>query len=135
VTDTLTVVACVVIVDRRLLVVRKRHTTKFMFPGGKPLPAEPDTVAVAREVHEELGCQVDPEELTEVGHFTTMAANEPNTRLIAAVYQGQLLGQPTPSNEIAEIRWITGQETDMALAPLLTNCVLPLLRAQGQLPQ
>ncbi|MEO1592211.1 MAG: NUDIX domain-containing protein, partial [Cyanobacteria bacterium J06632_22] len=114
--------------------VRKRHTCKFMFPGGKPLPGEADGAAVAREVSEELGCQTDPASVTALGQFTTAAANEPNTRLIAAVYRGRLLGRPTPTSEIEEIRWITGQETELDLAPLLTDCILPLLRQQGDLP-
>ena len=133
--DTLIVVAYVVVVEGRLLVVRKRHTTKFMFPGGKPLPDEPYWTAVAREVEEELGCRADPTSMTCLGEYTTAAANEANTQLIAHVYQGRLLGQPTPTNEIEELCWITGQETHLDLAPLLTDCILPLLRQRGQLPR
>ncbi|MEM6351193.1 MAG: NUDIX domain-containing protein [Cyanobacteria bacterium P01_D01_bin.14] len=128
---TLTVVAYVVVVEARLLVVRKRQTAKFMFPGGKPLPGEPYRAAVAREVQEELGCRIAA--VTNLGKFVTAAANEPNTQLVAYVYQGRLWGKPAPTNEIEELRWITGNETGIELAPLLTDCILPLLRQQGQL--
>ena len=132
--QTLTVVAYVVVSSGRLLVVRKYNTYKFMFPGGKPLPDEAYEQAIAREVLEELGCPVDPPSVTTLGQFTTQAANEPDTQLIAHVFQGQLLGTPQATSEIEEIRWITGQETDLHLAPLLTDCILPLLRQQSQLP-
>ena len=105
-----------------------------MFPGGKPMLGEAHETAVLREVKEELGCCADPASVTTLGQFITAAANEPDTQLIANVYQGRLLGTPAPTNEIEEIRWITGQETDLDLAPLLTDCLLPLLRQQGQLP-
>jgi 8-oxo-dGTP diphosphatase len=127
---TLRVVAYAVVENQRLLIVRKRHTTKFMFPGGKFAPGEQDLDEIAREVQEELNCQVDWASVEFLGEFETAAANEPNTRLIARVYQGGLLGTPVASNEIAEIHWLDycNQANGLPLAPLLEDCILPRLQ-------
>ncbi|MEM9908896.1 MAG: NUDIX domain-containing protein, partial [Cyanobacteria bacterium P01_D01_bin.44] len=47
---TLTVVAYAVVENNSLLTVRKRNTSKFMFPGGKLTPGESALDAVVREV-------------------------------------------------------------------------------------
>ena len=122
------VVAYAVVENRRLLMVRKRYTAKFMFPGGKFNAGESDLDCLVREVHEELGCKVDTDTVHFLGEFMTQAANEPNTQLIARVYKGQLLGDPAPSNEIEEIAWLSHDgKTKWAIAPLISECVLPQL--------
>ena len=122
------VVAFAVVENRRLLMVRKRNTCKFMFPGGKFNPGESDLDCLVREVQEELGCQVDTDTVRFLGEFMTQAANEPNTQLIARVYKGRLLGDPAPSNEIEEIAWLDHcSKVKWAIAPLISECVLPRL--------
>ena len=122
------VVAYAVVDNRRLLMVRKRNTGKFMFPGGKFKPGESDLDCLVREVQEELGCQVEIDTVRFLGEFTTQAANEPDAQLIARVYQGQLLGDPAPSNEIEEIVWFSSEgQAKWAIAPLIAECVLPRL--------
>ena len=124
---TLYVVAYAVVENNCLLTVRKRNTSKFMFPGGKLSPGESGLEAVAREVQEELSCQIDLATVKFLGRFTTQAANEPNTELVASVYQGKLIGHPIPSNEIEELRWLSSpsQYDKTQLAPLITDCVWP----------
>lgn len=125
------VVAYAVVEDKQLLTVRKKNTHKFMFPGGKFQPGENAEAAIRREVREELSCDIDPKTFKPLGKFSTIAANEANTQLIATVFQGGLIGMPTASNEIAELQWISimTEEPALELAPLLTDCVLPLLRS------
>jgi 8-oxo-dGTP diphosphatase len=82
----LKVVAYAVVDQQQLLLVRKRNTTKFMFPGGKLKAGESELEAVIREVQEELNCEVERSSVYFLGHFTTMAANEADTILEASVY-------------------------------------------------
>ncbi len=101
-----------------------------MFPGGKFQPGENAETAIQREVREELSCEIAPATVKVLGKFVTTAANEANTQLIATVFQGDLIGKPIASNEIAELKWIPIEAKDypIELAPLLTDCVLPYLR-------
>lgn len=124
------VVAYAVIDQQQLLTVRKKNTKKFMFPGGKFEPGESAEAAIQREVKEELACDLDLSTFKFLGKFVTVAANEANTQLVATVFQGNLIGNPTASNEIAELHWIPiiAENYNIELAPLLTECVLPYLR-------
>ena len=122
------VVACTVVANKELLVVRKRNTLKFMLPGGKIDAGENDLDCLAREVMEELGCQLELENLSFLGKFTASAANEANTLVTARIYSGQFLGTPVPFNEIEELRWISRDSSEATLlAPLLADWVLPRL--------
>lgn len=129
--SVLHVVAYAVVDNHQLLTVRKKNTHKFMFPGGKFQAGENAEAAIYREVREELSCEIDPKTFSTLGEFATIAANEANTQLVATVFQGGLVGTPVASNEIAELQWIPimAEEYGLELAPLLTDCVLPHLRA------
>lgn len=72
--------------DGEFLLVRKKGTTAFMFPGGKPEPGETPDQTLIRELDEELNLRVGTEDLTFVGTFRTNAANEANTQLLADVF-------------------------------------------------
>ena len=76
----------------RVLLVRKRGTAAFMQPGGKRDPGEDDVTALARELDEELGCQVLPETFAALGTFECVAANEPDRQVNAAVYRVDVTG-------------------------------------------
>ena len=54
--------------DRRVLTVRKAGTAMFMFPGGKHLPGEAPVDTAVREVAEETGLRLRPDELTPVSY-------------------------------------------------------------------
>lgn len=133
-------VAAVVLRDAedRVLTVRKRHTEAFMFPGGKPEPGEEPREAARREVKEELGLDVESEDLEFLGTWETSAANESGYGLTGHVYrwigaeaawEGRVL---EPQAEIAELRWILPEDgLDMSeLAPLTRDCVFPALIAR-----
>lgn len=134
------VVSAVCIFDDagRLLTVRKRGTDKFMHPGGKPEAGESAAQAASRELEEEVGIIVAPEDLEPFGRWLAEAANEAATQIEATVFTAPRLvnaaGSWTahPSAEIAEIRWLdlaAGLPDD--LAPLLTDHVLPALAAKA----
>ncbi|WP_304175374.1 NUDIX domain-containing protein [Phenylobacterium aquaticum] len=112
----------------RLLTVRKAGTTAFMLPGGKPEAGEDEIVALARELGEELGCQLD--RATAFGRFEAVAANEPDAVVHSSVYEATVSGPILAQAEIAELLWISPSAPPaVRLAPLLETKVLPALRA------
>lgn len=119
----------------RLLTVRKRGTGMFMHPGGKPEPGETAVQAAARELAEEVGIAVQPEDLELMGVWIADAANEAATDIEATVFRAPGTWQASPAAEIAEIRWLDirgpggGTALPRDLAPLLTDHILPLLAA------
>lgn len=129
----------------RLLTVRKRGTGMFMHPGGKPEPGETAVEAAARELAEEVGIVIAPEDLELMGTWIADAANEAATDIEATVFMAPGTWAAHPSAEIAEIRWLDLEELSRGrsfppdLAPLLTEHILPELdaarRAQAAAPQ
>ncbi|WP_338749099.1 GNAT family N-acetyltransferase [Janibacter alittae] len=121
------VVSAVVLRDANgsVLTVRKRGTTSFMHPGGKPEAGEAPPQCALREVLEELGLTLEPQLLDLVGVYRTAAANEVGRPLIASVFSHPHLSARSrpdvvPAAEIEEVRWLdpTADLPDDA-APLL----------------
>ncbi len=123
-------VSAVLAVDNagRLLVVRKRGTQIWMQPGGKPEPGESPAETLARELHEELGVRLDPAELEPLGTFTTAAANEARTTLIADVFRATIEHPVVADAEIDAVMWMHPDEfAHHQLAPLITQHMLALM--------
>ncbi|MCR2764059.1 NUDIX domain-containing protein [Microbacterium sp. zg.B48] len=129
-TAPLIFVSAAVITDAagRVLVVRKQGTSVFMQPGGKPEHGESAAEALSRELHEEVGLVVAPDDLEPLGTFEADAANEPGHRVVAAAFR--TTAEPAELSaraEIAELRWITpGDVAAMELAPLSLDHLLAL---------
>lgn len=115
----------------RLLLVRKRGTTVFMQPGGKPEPGETPERTGVRELSEELSLDVEAGDLTLLGTWEGPAANETDTHLVATVFLCPLPAAPLPAGEIEEIDWLELDSSHRRsdLAPLLTEFVIPSLLA------
>lgn len=113
----------------QVLTVRKNGTERFMFPGGKPEPGESAAAAALRECAEEIGSDLDPAGLRELGVFRCPAANEPGHSLEATVFEHPADIDPVAGAEIAEVRWQDPAADALPgdLAPLLADHVLPLI--------
>ncbi len=112
----------------RVLTVRKRGTSRFMFPGGKREAGESFEQAAVREAAEEVGILLDPEQLVPLGTFTTAAANEDGHQVRAWVFEHPRVQAEVAGGEIEELRW---QDPTLPypddLAPLLAEAVFPTL--------
>lgn len=116
----------------RLLLVRKRGTTAFMQPGGKPEPGEAPDTALVREVAEELGLAVAVERLQPLGVFEAVAANEPDHLVVGHAFALPLtraeVDAVAPAAEIAEAVWVTTADARaLPLAPLTAQHLLALV--------
>jgi 8-oxo-dGTP pyrophosphatase MutT (NUDIX family) len=102
---TISVSAGVVLDGRgRTLLVRKTGTRAFMNPGGKPEPGESAAEALCRELAEEVGLAIRPDELTYLGRYRADAANEPGHLVDADVFErGQAVagGRDVPFYDVA----------------------------------
>lgn len=128
--DVLRIAAAIVMDPAgRTLLVRKRGTSKFMQPGGKMEENESAIEALARELQEEIGVDLDATDAEYLGLFRAVAANEEDTVVVAAVFAMTIDGPVAAGNEIEELLWIDDAETDLAdieVAPLTTEHLLPV---------
>lgn len=118
-------------VNDKVLTVRKRGTEKFMFPGGKPELGESALDTAIREVKEEIGIGLDANQLTQIGVYEAPAANEAKHTVVATVftYDGDTI-EPQMAAEIAELSWVSPDQPDVVLAPLLADFVFPAINSK-----
>lgn len=116
--------------DGKTLLVRKRGTEAFMQPGGKIDAGESALDALARELNEELGLVIAPEQTRFLGEFSAVAANEPGFEVNCQLYGVQVEDPVNPAAEIEEAIWVDGRDIDqLHLAPLTRDSILPLYRS------
>ncbi|GGH43255.1 NUDIX hydrolase [Microbacterium album] len=117
--------------DGRVLTVRKRGTSAYMLPGGKPEAGETALATAVREVREELGIRVSPEQLESLGTFETRAANEAGHALRATVFLARGDVAPVAQAEIDDLRWEDPAAASPGSAPLNVEHVFPVLERRA----
>lgn len=114
--------------DGDVLTVRKSGASLFQLPGGKPELGETMPETVVREAAEEVGVDLDPDQLEYLGVFTATAANEPGHEVTGTIFTyGAHLAGCAPHAEIAELRWSQPVPFAEGFAPLLSTRVFPAL--------
>src|SRR5688500_16435337 len=100
----------VILRDRHFLVTRSFGKDIFIAPGVKLENDETPVQALVRELTEELAVRIDETTLEHLGTFHAEAAGKAGVRLHMDVYLvHDIVGEPVPSSEIEEIRWINTQ--------------------------
>lgn len=115
-------VAQIIVPHEWVLLVRKKGTRKFMFPGGKIDPNETPQDALIRELEEETTLITSSLTFQFIKEYETIAANEPNWRIKAHLYRTSLSQKSLiyPKAEIAEVKWFHYQELSQPIiAPLV----------------
>ena len=117
----------IILHNGKFLINRKKGTTLFLLPGGKPENNETPVECLIREIYEEHECTVIVNSLVHCGIFEDVAANEPNTIISIDLYYGRVEGTPKPSSEIEEQRWFGKNDNKEILSPIIKNKILPFL--------
>ena len=113
--------------DGKTLLVRKRNTAFFMQPGGKIEPGELAVHALARELEEELGIQIDTALARFLGAFSAPAANEPGFEVRCELFQVNVSAPVKAAAEIESAIWVDRDSyTHLQLAPLTLDHVMPI---------
>ncbi len=94
------------------------------FPGGKVEPGEDEATALAREIQEELLCEV------KVGHKVTTTAHDYvfGTVRLTTYYCELITGEPSLTEHAAELWLRPDQLTELAWAPADVPAVEDIVR-------
>ncbi len=117
----------IILKDGKFLINRKKGTTLFLMPGGKPEHNESIEDCLVREIKEEHTCSLVRESISFFGDFEDVAANEPNTLVCIKLYLGTIVGAPSTSSEIEEQRWFGKHDDPQILSLIIRNKILPAL--------
>ena len=112
----------------RLLTVRKKGSSYYMMPGGKIEAGETAVAALLRELREELGLCLGPEDVEFLGVHEAVAVNEASTNVQGNVFLVVLPAAMAihAQAEIEELCWLTKENYQQyKLAHLLTEFTLP----------
>lgn len=106
--------ALVEVQNRKQLVARTHGKDAFFTPGGKREAGESDEAALVREIKEELNVDIHQSSIKPYGVFQAQAYGKAEGTMVRLTcYEAEYAGTPAPSNEIAELRWITSEDTKL----------------------
>ncbi|KKQ39919.1 MAG: NUDIX hydrolase [Candidatus Magasanikbacteria bacterium GW2011_GWA2_37_8] len=117
----------------KFLVCEKNNfTTDFITPGGKIEQGESDIECLKRELMEELCVVPDEPNLQFIGEYTDVASGDTTKDVSIKLYQGTIIGEPTPAHEIIGIQWVGKEDlNNPRLSPIIKNKIIPDLIAKN----
>lgn len=119
----------VIVRERKFLVTRSAGKDFFIAPGGKLEKDETPEEALKRELEEEIQINIDLTTLENLGTFYAEAAGKDGLMLEMHVFKvNDYEGEPTPSSEVEEIKWIDTQTSDIQIGSIFEHEVMPLLK-------
>ncbi|MET7638768.1 NUDIX domain-containing protein [Streptomyces sp. NPDC005438] len=124
-------VAWVLTENGAVLCVRPTGRREFFVPGGKREGAETDRETLLREIHEELTLTLDPTTLRHLATYQAPVSGQDSTPVRMSCYRAHHHGTPRPSQEIAELDWLTYRDRDRV--PPVDQLLFDDLRADGHL--
>lgn len=96
--------AFIYIKDKKLLVTRSQGKDVWYIPGGKREANETDSLALIREVMEELNVDLIAETIQHYGDFKAQADGKPEGVMVhMTCYTAEFMGSLQPSSEIEEL--------------------------------
>jgi 8-oxo-dGTP diphosphatase len=101
-----TLVVAALVRDAGKVLMSRRRADQAMgllweFPGGKVEPGEHPHAALVREVHEELGCDLEVGRIHEVVFHAY-----PDFDLYMLVYEGRIVGGTPRPIQVGEVAWV-----------------------------
>jgi 8-oxo-dGTP diphosphatase len=107
--------------DGKVLVIRRRDNGHYQAPGGVLERHERIEDGVVREIFEETGVRVEPEQLTGIYKHMGLGA-------VALVFRARFLdGTPTVTDEAAEILWMDRDQVPMRMTEAFAIRVIDAL--------
>lgn len=123
------VVGTIFIKDNKLLIDKPRKRSTYQMIGGRVEEGETPFQAAVRECHEELGPKAIFTEnaIKEIMNFEEIATSDPNQKIhfYVFLYNGQLQGELTTSEEIESFLWYDSSMGEDILSNTLKNEVVP----------
>jgi 8-oxo-dGTP pyrophosphatase MutT (NUDIX family) len=105
--------------DNHVLLVRARNNSVWYLPGGKIDAGEEPEQALCRELYEELGIQLLPEQLS---YTTTVTgpSHDGLDQVTLICFGSEFIGSVKAAAEISEVAWVAVTER-ILMAPALIS--------------
>lgn len=123
-----TKIGAIILNNGKIMSVRKKGSDIYIMPGGGPESTETHEETLKRELKEELN--VESTNFRLFDSFIEPAIFEPGN-IIAHVYYADIEGDPEPSSEIEEIKWLDSNCENLKMGSVLGECVMPRLMKNG----
>lgn len=117
----------------KLLVCEKNYfTSDFIMPGWTIEEWEGDIECLIREIQEELDVKLDETSLLYINEYIDVAAWDETKDVSIKLYQGKIIGTPTPSNEIIKFHYVGKDDLEnLRVSPIIRNKIMPDLISKG----
>lgn len=120
--------AAIIIRDHKILLVRKKGTSVFISPGGKPEFGETQEDCLRREIYEELGTVMLSSKKYRTDYSVSAFEQEP-IKIVS--YLVEIASDPVPASEIEELKWVSVSDiATISVASIFRDAVIPALSSK-----